>query len=150
MYSRLCSFTFISCKHGNAVEVHCQLCHQCLLDAQARFSQSNPTVISVECCQGNMFFCSFVRKVDHGMCNVGQLFSVFQCALAVPALTVWTQDRTLWKAKHECVAWKMSLGSVVWWKTTTKNLSDTILKCASEMLSPYVPGHFLKTQRDSL
>ena len=35
--------------------------------------------------------------VDHGMCNMGQLFSVLWRALAVSVLTVWIQDRTLWK-----------------------------------------------------
>lgn len=39
------------------------------------------------------FFCSFVRKVDRGMCSAGQLFSVFRSAATVRVRAGWLCGR---------------------------------------------------------
>lgn len=59
-------------------------------------------------------FCPFVQQVDHGMCNMGQLFSVCgEVLLPLPWLYGHRTEHSGRKAR--VCGLKLSLGSVIWW-----------------------------------
>lgn len=80
--------------------------------------------------------------VNRGMCNMGKLFSVLLRALAVSVLTVWTQDRTLWK--HSSAVWAEAVSrlchmvSKPFYGSYRKKKSVTALKQMCEAGSDWV------------
>lgn len=57
------------------------------------FPRATQQLFQSSVAKATWFFCSFVRKVDRGMCSAGQLFSVFRIAATVRVRAGWLCGR---------------------------------------------------------
>lgn len=104
----------ISCKH--VIDMHyfpqfCWFTPWYLLTAQARFSQSNPTQLFLCTVATATCFVPFVQQVDHGVCYMGQLFSVCgELWLSLP----WLCGHRTERSGSRAFGPEPSLGSAIW------------------------------------